>query len=120
MKRQGKLWPELISFTNLLKAAKCAAAGKRKRPDVAVFLLNLETELTRLQRELREGCYQPGPYRTFLVREPKPRTISAAPFRDRVVHHALTQMLEPVFERRFTKDSFACRKGMGTHVGAAG
>ena len=49
------------------------------------------------------------------IREPKPRLISAAPFRDRVVHHAVTQVLEPIFERRFSPDSFACRKGLGTH-----
>lgn len=62
-----------------------------------------------------EGNYEPGAYRTFTVREPKPRLISAAPFRDRVVHHALTGVLEPVFERRFTADSYACRAGFGTH-----
>jgi retron-type reverse transcriptase len=82
---------------------------------VADFLLNLEPELLALQRALEEGTYHPGPYRTFLVREPKPRYISAAPFRDRVVHHALTRVLEPVFEDRFAAQSFACRKGFGTH-----
>ena len=82
---------------------------------MARFLLNLEWELIGLQRELVDGSYQPGRYRTFEIREPKPRLISAAPFRDRVVHHALTQVLEPVFEKRFSRDSFACRKGLGTH-----
>ncbi len=115
MKRQGSLWPRLICFPNLLQAARRAAAGKRQRPDVAQFLMNLETELFRLQRELADSSYQPGPYRTFPVTDPKPRLISAAPFRDRVVHHALTQVLEPIFERRFTRDSFACRQGLGTH-----
>jgi retron-type reverse transcriptase len=115
MKRAGNLWPQLISFPNLLLAARRAAAGKRTRADVARFLLHLEPELCRLQRELRDGAYQPGPYRSFEVKDPKPRLISAAPFRDRVVHHALTQILEPIFEKRFSKDSFACRKGLGTH-----
>jgi retron-type reverse transcriptase len=115
MKRRGNLWPELVSFGNLLEAARRGAAGKRTRPDVASFLVNLETELFGLQRELIQGYYRPGPYRTFTIHEPKPRMISAAPFRDRVVHHALTQILEPLFERRFTRDSFACRAGMGTH-----
>ena len=115
MKRHGRLWPGLVSFANLLAAARRAAAGKRSRPDVAFFLMNLETELFGLQRQLTQGTYAPGPYRTFRIYEPKPRMISAAPFRDRVVHHALTQMLEPLFERRFTKDSFACRCGLGTH-----
>ncbi|MCP5117073.1 MAG: RNA-dependent DNA polymerase, partial [bacterium] len=86
---------------------------------VARFRLDLEWELCRLRRELEDGSYQPGPYRTFWLRDPKPRLISAARFRDRVVHHALTQLLEPVFERQFQPDSFACRKGFGTHKAVA-
>lgn len=116
MKRVGNLWPGLVSFSNLMGAAHDAAAGKRSRPDVATFLLNLETEVLQLQRELSEGSYTPGPYRTFMIRDPKPRLISAAPFRDRVVHHAFTRVAEPVFERRFSKDSFACRECKGTHA----
>ncbi len=109
MKRVGDLWPEVAHFSSLFQAAWRAAEGKRKRPDVAAFFLNLETELLLLQRELEDGSYRPGPYRTFQVMDPKPRQISAAPFRDRVVHHALTGVLEPVFERRFSPNSFACR-----------
>ena len=115
MKRVGGLWEGLTSFANLLAAAEGAAAGKRKRPDVAAFEIDLEPKLMRLRRELLDGSYQPGRYRTFTILEPKPRRISAAPFRDRVVHHALTRILEPVFERRFSRNSFACRTGMGTH-----
>lgn len=115
MKRAGNLWPELTSFANILSAAEAAAAGKRKRPDVAAFLLNLESHLVTLRRELLDGSYQPGQYHTFVIKEPKPRQISAAPFRDRVVHHALTQILEPIFEKRFSPYSFACRKGKGVH-----
>ena len=89
------------------------------RPDVARFLLNLEPDVAGLQRQLTQGSYVPGEYRTFVIKEPKRRVISAAPFRDRVVHHALTRVLEPVFERRFTSDSFACRKGFGTHKAVA-
>jgi retron-type reverse transcriptase len=115
MKRAGGLWDTLVSFENMHEAARRAALGKKKRPDVAAFLLNGETELVELRRELQSGEYRPGVYREFRVRDPKPRLISAAPFRDRVVHHALTQILEPVFESRFSRDSFACRAGMGTH-----
>jgi RNA-directed DNA polymerase len=115
MKRVGNLWPQVVSFENLLGAASDAARGKRSRPDVAWFLFNLEPELLRLRRELENGEYHPSAYRTFQVREPKVRLISAAPFADRVVHHALTRVLEPIFERRFTRNSFACRKRMGTH-----
>ena len=115
MKRVGNLWPEVTSFANLLGAAEAAAAGKRKRPDVAAFLLNLEPRLVALRRELIDGTYRPGAYRTFTITDPKPRQISAAPFRDRVVHHALTRVLEPIFEKHFSPYSFACRKGFGVH-----
>ena len=105
----------MVLFANLHEAARRASLGKSKRPDVAAFLMNVESELVSLRRELESGEYRTGPYREFLVHEAKPRLISAAPFRDRVVHHALTQVLEPIFERRFSKDSYACRVGMGTH-----
>lgn len=115
MKRVGGLWERVVSFENLHEAARRAALGKRKRRDVAAFLMNLECELVALRKGLESGEYEPGPYREFLVNEGKPRLISAAAFRDRVVHHALTQVLEPIFERRFSKDSYACRVGKGTH-----
>jgi retron-type reverse transcriptase len=115
MKRIGNLWPEVTSFENLLAAALAASAGKRKRPDVAAFLLGLEPELLELRRQLLSREYRTGAYRTFTIHDPKPRKISAAPFRDRVVHHALTRVLEPIFEKRFSNNSFACRTGMGTH-----
>ena len=78
-------------------------------------MLDYENEVARLRRTLLDGTYRPGPYRSFVIREPKERMISAAPFRDRVVHHALTRILEPVFEPRFTSRSFASRKGFGSH-----
>ena len=115
MKRIGNLWTGITSFANLLGAAEAAAAGKRSRPDVAAFVLGMERELFALQRELLSGEYRCGAYRTFTIRDPKPRQISAAPFRDRVVHHALTRVLEPIFEKRFSNNSFACRTGLGTH-----
>jgi retron-type reverse transcriptase len=115
MRRAGDLWLRVASFANLMEAALASAAGKRHRPDVARFLLDLEPELVRLRQELEDDSYQPGPYRSFLMRDPKPRLISAAPFRDRVVHHALTQVVEPLYEARFSECSFACRRGFGTH-----
>lgn len=67
--------------------------------------------------ELRTEAYQPGPYRTFYIHDPKKRMISAAPFRDRVVHHALCNIIEPLFEPTFIYDTYANRKGKGTHAG---
>lgn len=119
MKRVGEVWPRIVSWQNLLDSALAAARGKRKRPDVARFLASLETNVCAIQRELASGSYQPGEYRTFWIRDPKARQISAAPFRDRVVHHALTRALETVFEPRFTTCSFASRTGYGQHLALA-
>jgi len=116
MKRHGNLWDGMIAFENLLRAAEKARRGKRFRPPAARFFFHLERELTRLHEELAGKTYRPGPYRTFTIYEGKARQISAAPFRDRVVHHALTGVLEPIFERSFVFDSYACRKGKGTHA----
>jgi retron-type reverse transcriptase len=115
----GEVWPRIVSWPNLLDSALAAARGKRKRPDVARFLASLETNVCAIQRELASGSYQPGEYRTFWIRDPKARQISAAPFRDRVVHHALTRALETVFEPRFTTCSFASRTGYGQHLALA-
>jgi retron-type reverse transcriptase len=116
VKRYGNIWEEMISFENLLRAAHAAARGKRFKPGIACFFFHLEPELLRLHEELVAQTYRPGPYRTFTIYEGKTRQISAAPFRDRVVHHALTGILEPIFERSFIYNTFACRKGKGTHA----
>lgn len=116
MKRHGHLWPELISFANLHRAALKAQRGKRDRPAVLRFHYDLERELWRLHDELARHIYRPGLYRTFTIHEPKRRLISAAPYRDRVVHHALCNVLEPIYERSFIFDTYACRPGKGTHA----
>ncbi len=115
MKRIGNLWPALIDLENLLTAAERARKGKRFRPPVARFHFHLERELCLLHEELATKTYRPGPYRAFTIHEPKQRLISAAPYRDRVVHHAVTNILGPIFERSFHPDSHACRVGKGTH-----
>jgi retron-type reverse transcriptase len=116
MKRVGHLWNKLLAFESLLRAAQTARKGKRFRPAVAEFHFDLERQLWRLHDELTRKTYRPGPYRSFHIYERKHRLISAAPYRDRVVHHALTQVLEPIFEPSFSADSYACRKGKGTHA----
>jgi retron-type reverse transcriptase len=115
MKRVGYLWEGLVHYDNLLAAALKARRGKRRHPEVALFELEREHELMRLQTDLMNGTYWPSGYRTFTIRDKKPRLISAAPYRDRVLHHALCNVLEPVWEPRFDPDSYACRKGKGTH-----
>jgi len=116
MKRHGNVWPTLISFEHLLKSSEKAKRGKRFRPAVARFEFHLERELFALQAALRRKTYHSGKYRSFYIYEPKKRLISAAPYRDRIVHHAFTGMLEPIFEPTFISDSYACRKGKGTHA----
>lgn len=113
--RNGELFRELCEPVHLIRSARAAAKGKKRRPDAARFLLDLEPECLRLADELASGSWMPGAYRTFTIREPKTRVISAAPFRDRVVHHAIVSLLEPHFERRFVAHSYACRVGKGTH-----
>ena len=82
---------------------------------MASFEFDLEADLLKLEGELRQRTYQLGSYTNFYIYEPKRRLVSAAPFRDRVVHHALCRVIEPVWERRFISDSYANRKGKGTH-----
>jgi hypothetical protein len=108
------LWPQLVSFENLWLAYRAARKGKSSRPSVASYELDAEPRLLRLQERLEDGSYQPGRYRSFVVREWKRRRVSAAPFEDRIVHHALCNVLEPIWEARFIHDSYACRKGKGT------
>lgn len=109
------LWPRLVSWDNLLRAYHRCRRRKRHRRLAVAFDFDWEAQLLAIQRDLRDGTYRPGPYRHFRITDPKPRRISAAPFRDRVVHHALVQVLEPIFERSFIHDSYACRVGKGTH-----
>lgn len=115
MKRHKNLFPQIISFENLLLAARNAAAGKGERYYVMEFFFDLEENLFHLQEKLVSQTYRPGSYQTFRIYKPKPRMISAAPFRDRVVHHALMNVIAPLLERSFIFDSYANRIGKGTH-----
>ncbi|ADP72031.1 RNA-directed DNA polymerase (Reverse transcriptase) [Rhodomicrobium vannielii ATCC 17100] len=114
-KRHEGLFERIASFKALRAAARTAINGKRKKPGAAAFMANLEREILRLERELRDGSYRPGRYVEILVKDPKERLISAAPFRDRVVHHALCAVVCPLFEAGFTDHTFANRTGKGTH-----
>ncbi|HSF80715.1 MAG TPA: RNA-directed DNA polymerase [Anaerolineales bacterium] len=115
MKSYRNLYPAVYDFENLYLAYRKARKGKRGKVPVAAFERVQEEELLALQAELRTKTYTPGPYHSFYIHEPKRRLISAAPFRDRVVHHALCRVIEPIWERRFIYDSYANRVGKGTH-----
>ena len=116
MRRGGPSFADITSFTALHAAALRASRGLSSRPAVARYLVDLEPELLALQRELLAAQYQPRPLRHFRIRDPKPRTISVAHFRDRVVHHALCAGIEPRLERYADPDSYACRVGKGNRA----
>jgi hypothetical protein len=106
---------EFSTWDNLRLAYQNASRGKRGQPAAAGFELYLADHLLELEQELQEKTYQPGAYHSFYIHEPKKRLISAAPFRDRVVHHSLCNVTVPHFERRMIFDSYANRPGKGTH-----
>lgn len=114
--KHDRLFDGIATFRALRVAARRAVMGKRKKPGASAFFANLERELLVLERALREGTYRPGRYVEILVRDPKERLVSAAPFRDRVVHHALCAVVDPIFEAGFVGQSFANRTGKGTHA----
>jgi len=116
MHRHHHLFERIGTLENLLAAATDALRGKRQRGPGFRFWTELEHEICALHDELLSGTYRHGPYRYFTIHEPKERLVAAAPFRDRVVHHAIVRVIEPIFEPRFIEDSFACRRGKGTHA----
>lgn len=109
------MFDHICTFPNLLLAAYKAAKNKRSKASTAEFLFRQETELLALQHALIAKTWKSGGYRTFRIHDPKERIISAAPFRDRVVHHALCNIIEPIFECGFIFDTYANRTGKGTH-----
>lgn len=116
MRRVGGLWPRVANFAALVDAARVAARGKRDAATVARFLERVEPQCLALERELEDGSWRPSPVHRFEIHDPKRRTITAVPFRDQVVHHALIAVLEPEFERRMIARSFACRRDKGLHA----
>lgn len=114
MKTYKNLWLRLCSFENLFDAYVKAKRGKSGNPKVQEFEKQWRLNLCLLLKELRDRTYRPLPLRKFVLRDPKTRTICVSDFRDRIVHHALINVLQPIFELRFIHDSYASRKGKGT------
>ncbi len=107
------LYPEIYSMKNLVLAYKKARKGKTKKNYVIEFEKNLGRNLKILHYELKYQIYKPKPLKTFILRDPKTRKISKSDFRDRIVHHALIRIIEPIFDKTFIYDSCANRKGKG-------
>ncbi|HDZ9162600.1 TPA: RNA-dependent DNA polymerase [Vibrio cholerae] len=114
----GCIYEEIYSFENILSAAYSCRKGKTKARQTLEFFNNLEENVIQIQNELVWGMYNVSPYRHFYVFEPKRRLISAPSFKDRVVHRAIYNIIEPMFDVTYIYDSYACRRGKGTHKGA--
>ena len=117
MKSFNNLYDKIYSFENLHLAYLKARRNKRYKKEVLEFSSNLQENLIELHTELIWRTYKPGRYREFYVYDPKVRLILALPFKDRVMHQALCNVIDPIFEKTFISDSFACRKGKGTLAG---
>ena len=112
------IYEKIYDFENLHKAWEEARKGKRYRDDVLIFNRNYEEQLINIQNHLIYETYEVGKYHTFYVYEPKKRLIVSLPFKDRIVQWAIYRQLFPLYEKTFIFDSYACRKGKGTHKAA--
>ena len=108
------MYPKIYSLGNLIFAWRAARKGKTKKDYVKEFEKDLVNNLVKLKNELKHQTYRPEPLETFIIRDPKTRTISKSSFRDRIVHHAIIQIIGPILESAFIYDSCANRKGKGT------
>jgi len=113
MKRAGGLYPRISDAENLRIAFWKAARGKRNRSDVIAFQKDFDANIDKIRHDLVTHSPDIGHYRFFEVHDPKPRSICAASFPERVLHHAVMNVCEPVLEAYAIFDSYACRKGKG-------
>jgi len=112
----NNIYPQIYNFSNLLLAWRKARKGKTKKLYVREFEKDTLGNLLALQEELKNGTYYPKQLKIFILRDPKTRKISKSDFRDRIVHHAIVNILEPIFDKSFFYDSCANRKGKGNLV----
>ena len=106
----------MADYANVQKAYNKARKCKRYRKDVLIFTKDKEGNLEEVRDDILNLSYEPSEYHYFKVFEPKERQIMALPFYDRVVQHAINNVLEPIFDKRFISQSYACRKGKGMHA----
>jgi retron-type reverse transcriptase len=116
MKTHKNLYPKIYSVQNLVLAWKKARKGKTQKDYVIEFEEKLGRNLKLLHEELKTQTYEPKPLQTFILRDPKTRRISKSDFRDRIVHHAICNVIEPIFDKGFIYDSCANRKGKGNRL----
>lgn len=118
MKRYNNLFEQIISWQNFRLAFLKASKGKSRSSEVILFTKKLDENLEVLRHGIANQTYSIGEYRQFKIYDPKERIISVASFKDRVIHHAIINILEPIFEKQFIFHTYACRKGKGTHAAA--
>jgi hypothetical protein len=116
-KRNRNLFDKIVEWNNLIDAHHKTSNGKKRSYGFLEFKEHDMYHLRNIQKSLIDGTYQRGDYREFIIREPKPRLISALDFGDRLVQHALCNVITPIFEKSMLPYSFACRKDYGTHAG---
>jgi len=116
MKRHGNLWDKIVDYDNLYAAYKAASKGKRKRREVLEFEKDVGNNLKNIQQSLMTGNYKTSPYKESKIYIPKERIIYKLPFApDRIVQHAILQVLIPIWDKLMIYDSYACRIGKGVH-----
>lgn len=106
----------MIKQVDILKAYQKFIKGKRKKRDVQEFMLTAEENLVNLYKDIENAAYKHGPYEHFKINDPKPREIDKARIRDRIIHQAVSDYLEKIFERKFYFHSYASRKRKGLHA----
>jgi hypothetical protein len=118
MKRANRLFDAIIDYQNIRLAFLKAMRGNRKSPAALYFCKDIDGNLQAIRNALSKALCDWGGYHSFLITDPKQRKISVAPFEQRIMHHAIMNILEPVFDRTLIHHSYACRKGKGTHAAA--
>ena len=111
-----KLFNEKLDFVLFVEAHNRAKKNKMSKKEVLKYELDLETNLVNLIRQIKNGTYKIGKYRSFKVYEPKERLIKSLPYRDRIVHQwYVEEFIKPFIVPRFISDTYACIEGRGTH-----
>lgn len=115
MKRYNNLFEKIVNYENMLSALKKALKGAGRKNDSNRYWFEYERKILELIERIKKEKYCPKKYRSFKIYEPKERVIHIADFEDRIVHHAIVNILEKIYEKRFIYDSYATRKGKGVH-----
>ena len=119
MKRTGNLFSKIVERDNIELAFRLARKGKQWQDTIKIFELQKEENIEKIRTSLIDKTFSTSKYETFVVYEPKRRVIYKLPFNpDRIVQHALMNIVEPIWESFFINDSYACRKGKGIHAGS--